>query len=73
MAARYGQKPQKLTLEGARVRITYQVGGKAVEEQVQTVVDCVERNCPRCTCSLPTPIATATPAASTSCVRLRDN
>lgn len=41
MAARYGQQPQRLTLEGARVRIRYQVGGKMVEEQVQSVVDCV--------------------------------
>jgi len=46
MAARYGQKPQRLTLEGARVRVSYQVGGKAVEEQVQTVVDCVEAQLP---------------------------
>jgi len=46
MAARYGQKPQKLTLEGARVRISYQLGGKAVEEQVQTVMDCVEAQLP---------------------------
>jgi hypothetical protein len=46
MAARYGQKPQRLTLEGARVRIRYQVGGKPVDEQVQTVVDCVAAQLP---------------------------
>ena len=46
MAARYGQQPQRLTLEGARVRIRYQVGGKTVEEQVQSVVDCVNATFP---------------------------
>jgi hypothetical protein len=46
MAARYGQRPQRLTLEGARVRIRYQVGGKTVDEQVQTVVDCVAAQLP---------------------------
>jgi hypothetical protein len=46
MAARYGQKPQRLTLEGARVRIRYQVGGKTVDEQVQAVVDCVSAQLP---------------------------
>ena len=46
MAARYGQKPQRLTLEGARVRIRYQVGGKTVEERVQTVMDCVNAQMP---------------------------
>ena len=46
MAARYGQKPQGLTLEGARVRIRYQLGGKTVEERVQTVMDCVSAQVP---------------------------
>jgi hypothetical protein len=46
MAARYGQKPQRLTLDGARVRIRYQLGGKTVEEQVQSVVDCVYATMP---------------------------
>jgi hypothetical protein len=46
MAARYGQPPQRLTLEGARVRIRYQVGGKTVDEQVQTVMDCVYAQMP---------------------------
>jgi hypothetical protein len=42
MAKQYGQKPQKLSLDGARVRIQYQRDGKPVEEQLLSVVDCFE-------------------------------
>lgn len=42
MARQYGQKPQKLTLDGARVRIQYMRDGQAVEEQLLAVVDCLE-------------------------------
>jgi len=42
MAVRYGQKPQKLSLDGARVRVQYMRDGKAVEEQILSVVDCFE-------------------------------
>lgn len=40
MAAQYNQQPQKLTLDGARVRVQYQRDGKAVEEQIVSVVSC---------------------------------
>jgi hypothetical protein len=42
MAKQFGQKPQKLSLDGARVRIQYLRDGKAVEEQLLSVVDCLE-------------------------------
>jgi hypothetical protein len=42
MAGRYGQKPQKLSLDGARVRIQYVRDGQAVDEQLLSVVDCLE-------------------------------
>jgi hypothetical protein len=42
MAKQFGQKPQKLSLDGARVRIQYTRDGKAVEEQLLSVVDCLE-------------------------------
>jgi hypothetical protein len=42
MAKQFGQKPQKLSLDGARVRIKYTRDGKAVEEQLLSVVDCLE-------------------------------
>jgi hypothetical protein len=42
MARQYGQKPQKLSLDGARVRVQYQRDGQAVDEQITSVVDCFE-------------------------------
>lgn len=42
MAARYGQPPQKLVLEGARVRIEYTDKGHAIEELVTAVIQCTE-------------------------------
>jgi hypothetical protein len=40
MAAQYGQQPQKLTLDGARVRVQYERDGKQIEEQIVSVVNC---------------------------------
>ena len=40
MAAQYNQQPQKLTLDGARVRVQYERDGKAIEEQIASVVSC---------------------------------
>src|SRR5580698_4101879 len=40
MAKQFGQKPQTLSLDGARVRIQYVREGKPVEEQLLSVVDC---------------------------------
>jgi hypothetical protein len=42
MAKQYGQPPQKLSLDGARVRLQYLRGGRPVEEQLLAVVDCLE-------------------------------
>jgi hypothetical protein len=42
MARQYGQKPQKLSLDGARVRVQYQRDGQSVDEQITSVVDCFE-------------------------------
>jgi hypothetical protein len=42
MAKQFGQKPQNLSLDGARVRIQYVRDGKPVEEQLLSVVDCLE-------------------------------
>jgi hypothetical protein len=42
MARQYGQKPQKLSLDGARVRVQYQRDGQLVDEQISSVVDCFE-------------------------------
>lgn len=42
MAQRYGQKPQKLTNDGARVRISYVRDGHPVEEMIVSVMDCTE-------------------------------
>jgi hypothetical protein len=42
MAQHYGQKPQTLTLDGARVRVQYQRNGQAFEEEILSVVDCNE-------------------------------
>ena len=42
MAKQFGQKPQTLSLDGARVRIQYVREGKPVEEQLLSVVDCFE-------------------------------
>ncbi len=46
MAARYGQKPQKLTIDGARVRIQFTRNGHAFEEQLVSVIDCTESELP---------------------------
>jgi hypothetical protein len=43
MARQYGQKPQKLSLDGARVRVQYLRDGHPVEEQIVSVVDCLEQ------------------------------
>jgi hypothetical protein len=40
MAAQYHQEPQKLTLDGARVRVQYERDGKPVEELIVSVVSC---------------------------------
>ncbi len=42
MARQYGQKPQTLTLDGARVRVQYQRNGQAFEEEILSVVGCTE-------------------------------
>ena len=42
MAKQYGQKPQTLSLDGARVRVSYVRDGQPVEEQLFSVVDCFE-------------------------------
>ncbi|MEO7038876.1 MAG: hypothetical protein ABI446_02650 [Gemmatimonadaceae bacterium] len=42
MAARYGQPPQKLVLEGARVRIEFASKGHVVEEMLTAVIQCTE-------------------------------
>lgn len=42
MAARYGQPPQKLVLEGARVRIEYPDHGKMTEALISAVIQCTE-------------------------------
>jgi hypothetical protein len=46
MARRFGQAPQKLTLDGATVRLEYTRDGHAVEETITAVVDCNESNMP---------------------------
>jgi hypothetical protein len=40
MAKQYGQPPQKLNLDGARVRVQYVRDGQPVEEQLLSMVDC---------------------------------
>ncbi len=40
VASRYGIKPLRTTIDGARVRFTYLEGGKLWEEQVQSIIDC---------------------------------
>lgn len=42
MARSYGQKPQRLVLDGARVRIEYEEHGRKLEELLMTVIDCTE-------------------------------
>jgi hypothetical protein len=42
MAKQYGQPPQTLSLDGARVRVQYVRDGQPVEEQLLSVVDCFE-------------------------------
>ena len=46
MAKQFGQKPQNLSLDGARVRIRYVRDGQPVEEQLLSVVDCLESQFP---------------------------
>jgi hypothetical protein len=46
MARRYGQPPQKLTADAARVRVQYNRDGHPVEEQILSVVDCFESQFP---------------------------
>jgi hypothetical protein len=45
-AARFGQKPQKLTIDGARVRVRIERNGHAFEEQLLSVIDCTESELP---------------------------
>jgi hypothetical protein len=46
MAQQYNAKPQKLTLDGARVRIQYDREGQPVEEMVSAVISCTESTMP---------------------------
>ena len=46
MAQQYNAKPQKLTLDGARVRIQYDREGQPVEEMVSAVINCTETAMP---------------------------
>jgi hypothetical protein len=46
LAARIGQKPQKVTIDGARVRIQFTRNGHAFEEQLLSVIDCTESEQP---------------------------
>jgi hypothetical protein len=45
-ASRYGTKPLRITIDGARVRFTYVEAGKTWEEQVQSIIDCQESQAP---------------------------
>mgnify|MGYP001796545491 CR=1 FL=1 len=42
MAARDGQPPQKLVLEGARIRIEFTKNGRVLEEILSAVINCTE-------------------------------
>ncbi|MEO7038875.1 MAG: hypothetical protein ABI446_02645 [Gemmatimonadaceae bacterium] len=46
MAARYGQPPQKLVLEGARIRIEFTKNGRVLEEILSAVINCTESRMP---------------------------
>jgi hypothetical protein len=46
MAKQYGQKPQTLSLEGARVRVQSERDGHAIEELFIAVINCVESTMP---------------------------
>lgn len=46
MAARYGQPPQKLVLEGARIRIEFMKNGRVIEEILSAVINCTESRMP---------------------------
>jgi hypothetical protein len=46
MARQYNQQPQKLTSDGARVRLQYEREGHPVEEMILAVVDCFESQTP---------------------------
>ena len=46
IAARYGQKPAKVTIDGARVRIQFARNGHTLEEQLLSVIDCTESEVP---------------------------
>jgi hypothetical protein len=46
MARQYNAKPQKLTKDGARVRVEYVRDGQPVEELITAVIDCNESTMP---------------------------
>jgi hypothetical protein len=46
MARQYNQKPQKLSIDGARVRLQFVREGRTEEEQVVSVIDCFESQFP---------------------------
>jgi len=46
MARQYNSKPQKLTKDGARVRVEYVRDGQPVEEMISAVIDCNESTMP---------------------------
>ena len=45
-AARYGVEPQKISIDGARVRVRYVERGKPMEAQLQSIIDCTESEMP---------------------------
>ncbi len=46
MARQYNAKPQKLTIDGARVHLQYDRDGQPVEEMITSVIDCNESTMP---------------------------
>jgi hypothetical protein len=46
MARQYNAKPQKLTIDGARVHVQYDRDGQPVEEMITSVIDCNESTMP---------------------------
>lgn len=46
IASRYGQKPPKLTIDGARVRIQFSRNGHTYDEQLLSVIDCTDAEMP---------------------------
>jgi hypothetical protein len=64
----YGLPPQKVTLDGARVRVQYERDGQPVEEMISAVIDCTESQLP----ALPRqPVATRRFCFSRSTVIMR--